>query len=398
MTTIEGHIPAPRTCPFAPPAEYRALRDSEPVKVNLPGSQTAWAVSRMVDVRSMLTDPRVSSDARRPGFPNPYADENTVHGDSTDVLPLVEMDEPEHGRYRRMLIPEFSVRRVDALRPAIQDITDRLVDRLLERGPGADLVSAFALPIPSTVICRLLGVPDDRHEFFQSRAATAISLSATGDEWRTALLELHAFISDVVSEKIEHPADDLLSRLATEYLPIGALTRDRLTQLGVFLLASGFQTTADTIALGALTFLRYPDQLDALRADPSGAGDEMVRFHSLSDIDLSRIAAADLELAGRSIKAGDAIIPVLSAANRDPSAFDRPDEPDILRKNPRHHVGFGFGAHQCLGQNLARAELEIAYRTLFDRVPGLRLDCPVEAVDVRSDARIFGLNSLPVTW
>jgi cytochrome P450 len=398
MTTTEGHIPVPRTCPFAPPAEYRALRDSEPVKVSLPGEQTAWAISRMADVRAMLTDPRVSSDARRPGFPNPYADENTVHGQTTDVVPIIEMDEPEHGHYRRMLIPEFSIRKVDALRPAIQDITDRLVDRLLAEGPDADLVSQYALPIPSTVICRLLGVPDDRHEFFQSRTATAISLSVSGTQWRTALLELHAFITEVVDEKIAHPADDVLSRLAAEHLPTGALSRDRLIQLGVFLLASGFQTTANTIALGVLTFLRHPDQVDALRADPSGAADEMVRFHSLSDIDLTRIASADLEVAGRSIKEGDAIIPVLSAANRDPSAFDEPDEPNIRRQNPRHHVGFGFGVHQCLGQNLARVELEIAYSTLFARVPGLRLACPVEDVDVRSDARIFGLNSLPVTW
>jgi cytochrome P450 len=396
-------IPATRTCPFAPPEEYARLRDAGPVsEVELPGGKTAWAVTTIDAVRELLARRDVSSDPRRPNFPEPFPDTAgaTDEEDEPSQL-LIEMDPPRHSVYRRMLIPELTVRRVNALRPGIQALVDRLIDDMLAKGPAADLVTAYSLPIPSTVICQLLGISEDTHEFFQVRTETVLSKTASPTEKMTAHGELHAFLDEIVTAKETEPGKDILGRLVVKYRTTGELSHEMLVSTAVLLLLAGHETTANTISLGVLTFLEYPGQLEVLRADPAaavGAADELVRFHSLGDVDISRTATADFELAGQHIVAGDGVLPVLSAANRDPSAFDHPDEFDICRPDARHHVGFGYGGHQCLGQNLARAELEIACRTLFERIPGLRLAVPVEELDLKTDSQIFGVHSLPVTW
>ncbi|GIG93244.1 cytochrome P450 [Plantactinospora endophytica] len=405
-------IPVPRTCPFAPPAEYGRLRDTAPVtRAQLPGGQEVWAVSTFTDVRSLLVRPDVSSDPRRPGFPEPFPDAPTEEPGATEgpadpeeeaPLPqLFEMDPPQHTRYRRMLIPELTVKRVNELRPGIQQLVDRLIDDMLATGPETDLVPAFALPIPSMVICQLLGVAYDSHEFFQSRTEIVLSKTVTAEQRETAYLELYAFLDEVVSATESDPTDDILGRLVVKYRRTDELSHEMLVNTAVLLLLAGHETSANTIALGVLTFLEHPGQLRILLTEPAAAvsaADEMVRFHSLGDVDISRVATADFTLGGQTIHAGEGILPILSAANRDPQAFERPDEFDIRRPDSRHHVGFGYGPHQCLGQNLARAELEIAYRTLFTRIPSLRLAVPVDELDFKTDSQIFGLRSLPVTW
>ncbi|MGO1050229.1 cytochrome P450 [Crossiella sp. CA198] len=400
-------IPVARTCPFAPPTAYTALREAGPVvQVGLPGGGTAWAVTTLAGVREVLTRPELSSDPTRPGFPEPWPDPSEAaeepEQDGERPLPqLIEMDAPEHTYYRRMLIPELTVKRVNALRPGIQALVDGLIDTMLDRGPVVDLVTDFALPIPSTVICQLLGVAGDSHEFFQSRTEITLDNTATAEQKMIAYQELYAFLDEVVTKKEAEPTEDILGRLISKHRANGELSHEMLVNTAVLLLLAGHETSASTIALGVLTFLEHPAQLALLQDNPElalAAADEMVRFHSLGDVDVSRAVTAEFSFGGHTIRPGDGVLPVMSAANRDPAAFDRPDEFDITRSDPRHHIGFSYGPHQCLGQNLARAELEIAYRSLFQRIPTLRLAVPVEQLEFKTDSQIFGLRSLPVTW
>ena len=294
---------------------------------------------------------------------------------------LIEMDPPEHGIYRRMLAGEFSVRRINHLRPRIQEVADERIDALLGGGPPADLVAGFALPVPSMMICHLLGVPYADHEFFESRTRAATASSDGNREAASAAIEeVSAYLDRLVSEKERHPTDDLIGRLIQEHVRTGALGHEQLVGLAVLLLLAGHETTASTIALGVVMLLEHPDQLAAFRDDPAlaaGAVEEMVRLQSIGDAGAARAVVADIEVGGRLIRAGEGILPLIPAANRDPEAIDRPDVFDI-RRGDRHHLGFGFGIHRCLGENLARATVEIALRTLFERIPTLRLDAPLE--------------------
>ncbi len=394
-------FPMKRVCPFSPPPQYTALREQKPIsKVMLPSGKPAWLLTRHADVKAILADPRVSSDPMRPGFPEQKGAGREDPSEKRRAPLLIEMDPPEHSTYRRMLIGEFAVARVNEMRPRIQQIVDELIDEIVRKGPVADLVESFALPIPTLVICGLLGVPYADHEFFQARTREVVSLSASPEQAEAAFNELGRYVDELVARKEGNPPDDLIGRLIVDQCRRGTLTHEQLVSMAMLLLVAGHESSASMIALGIATFLHNPDQLAKLRAAPElavNAVEEMMRFHSLGDADAVRVAVEDIEIAGEWIKAGDGIIPLLPAANRDPEAFERPDSLDIQRQG-RHHLGFGYGIHQCLGQNLARAELEIAYRTLFERIPTLRLAVPVEGLPFKYDSTIFGLHALPVLW
>jgi pentalenic acid synthase len=391
-------FPFQRQCPFAPAPEYGRLRADEPVsKVHLPTGGTAWLVTRYEDVRTVLSSPTFSADGTRPGFP-------TILPGQAQILqrpPFIRMDPPEHSFYRRMLIPEFTLKKVKTMRPGIQASVDRLLDDLLTRTPPVDLVEAFALPVPSLVICQLLGVPYEDHEFFQARSRIAASATSTAEQFATALGELRAYMDELATRKQHEPGDDLLSKLVTEQLePAGELRRDDLLMMCLMLLNAGHETTANMIALGTVALLEHPDQLAALRSDPEllpGTVEELLRYLSIADLVASRIAAEDTELSGTAIRAGDGVLALLAAANWDPGEFPEPDRLDVHRGD-RHHVGFGYGVHQCLGQNLARLELEIVFATLFTRIPTLRVAVPVDELPAKHGGLLFGLHELPVTW
>ncbi len=400
QTTTPGRrsFPLRRQCPFGPPPEYDRLRAEEPVsKVKLSTGGTAWLVTRYEDVRTVLSNPVFSADGTRPGFPA------LVPG-AVQVLqrpPFIRMDPPQHTFYRRMLIQEFTLKRIRAMRPGIQATVDRLLDDLLAGTPPVDLVEAFALPVPSLVICQLLGVPYDDHEFFQSRTKVMLSGASTAEQVAAALGGLHDYMDGLITRKQQDPGDDLLSKLVTEQLePAGELRRDELQAMCVLLLNAGHETTANMISLGTVALLEHPDQLGALRSDPEllpGAVDELLRYLSIADIVTVRIAAEDTALSGTAIRAGEGVIALLAAADRDPGVFPEPERLDVNRGN-RHHVAFGYGVHQCLGQNLARLELEIVFSTLFARIPTLRVAVPVDELPYKHDGLLFGLHELPVTW
>lgn len=391
MTRAEG-------CPFDPPPKLRELQEEAPlVKVDVFG-KAAWLVTRYDDQRKLLADPRLSSDVTKPGYPSPTGEPPRKDGVG---IGFILMDDPEHARLRRMVTAPFMIKRIEAMRPGIQKLVDSLIDDLLAGPNPVDLVEAFALPVPSLVICQLLGVPYSEHDFFQQNSKLLIKMSATPEERAAAHGNLASYLDNLVGEKLENPGDDLLSGL-TERVKTGELTRQDAAGMGVLLLLAGHETTANMIALGTLALLEHPKQLAVLQEtdDPkvvAGAVEELLRYLNITHSGRRRAVLEDLELHGQVIKAGDGIIFPNDIGNRDPSVFEDPDTLD-LHRDARRHVAFGFGVHQCLGQPLARLELQVVYSTLYRRIPTLRRAVELDEIPFKHDGAVYGVYSLPVTW
>ncbi|MFJ4714520.1 cytochrome P450 [Streptomyces sp. NPDC088785] len=395
-------LPSPRAagCPFDPPPALQALQAERPVtRVRIWDGSEPWLITRHDHLRSLLGDPRVSSDPRQPGFPHRSA--AMRERDRTNPT-FINMDDPEHARLRRMVTAPFAVRKMQALRPAVQRIVDDLIDRMLAGPAPVDLVEAFALPVPSLVICALLGVPYDRHDFFQRRTQVIVRRTSTAEDVREAMDDLTDYLDELLTVKLASPGDDLLSELAVRRVATGEMTRREAARMGVLLLAAGHETTANMIALGTLALLSRPDQLALLREaeEPevvAGAVEELLRYLNITHSGRRRVALEDIEIGGRTIRAGDGIVFANDIANRDPDAFPDPDRLDLTR-DARRHVAFGFGVHQCLGQPLARIELQSVYSTLYRRVPTLRLATGIDQLEFKHDGFVYGVYSLPVTW
>ncbi|MEU7481174.1 cytochrome P450 [Lentzea sp. NPDC042327] len=393
-------FPMRRACPFSPPAEYARLRETEPVskaKLKVNGKHT-WLVTRHDLYKKLLSDSRVSSNLKLPGYPLqvPVPDEILQQVPHT----FLSLDPPEHSVQRRMLTPEFSVRRMRQLRTRVQEIVDERVDELLAKaGDGpVDLVSVLALPVPSLVICELLGVPYADHGRFEAWAWAIMSHELSEEERGRAHYELDRYVDELVTLKESEPGDDMISRLIAFNRETPSVTHSELSSMAKVMLITGHETTANMIALGVLALLEHPDQLAALRAEPelmTTAVEELLRYFSISDAGTARVAMEDIELGGVTIRAGEGILPLNHAANRDVNVFEDPDRLDV-RREARSHVAFGYGVHQCVGQNLARMELEIVYSTLLRRVPGLRLAAPLEELRFKDDAIVYGVYELPV--
>lgn len=394
-------FPMMRRCPYEPPAEYAALRAAGPVaRVQFPSGVTGWVVTRHAEAQQVLTDRRITTDTSRPDFPRLMGGEESMDKPSQAGF-FIDMDPPEHDVLRRMLISEFSVPRLKKMQPGIQSAVDGLIDDLLAGGSPADLVPAFCLPVPSLVICQLLGVPYEEHDFFQSRTQKFVQLDVDPAEGMRAIGEIRQYLDELVTAAERQPGDNLIGRLVTERIATGELDHDSLVGMAFLLLVAGHETTANLLSLGALTLLERPETVAELAANPdrwAGTVEELLRFHSIVDwAAFDRMALEDIEIGGQLIKAGEPLFVLAASANRDETAFERPDEFDIHRPG-RRHVAFGYGIHQCLGQNLARTEIDIALRTLFERVPTLALDAAVGDLPFKYNAAVFGLQSLPVSW
>ncbi|MFE7116812.1 cytochrome P450 [Streptomyces sp. NPDC057654] len=391
-------FPSDRTCPYHLPEAYLSLRDSKDAlrRVTLFDGRQAWVVTKHETARKLLTDPRISSNRLSDGFP---ATSPRFAAFRTSPQSLVSLDPPEHGPKRRMMISEFTLKRIKGMRPDVERIVHGFIDDMLAAGPTADLVAQFALPVPSLVICRLLGVPYADHDFFQSASRRMVQ----GNDAKGPLAarqELVDYMGTLVDKFAAEPGPGLLSTLVTEQLAKGAIDREGLVLDATMLLIAGHETTASMTSLSVITLLEHPDQHAALRADPSlmpGAVEELLRYLAIADIVGGRVATADIETDGQVIRAGEGVIISNSIANRDGSVFENPDDFDV-RRPARHHIAFGYGVHQCLGQNLARLELEIILTALFDRIPTLRLAVPVEELNIHPGTTIQGVNELPVTW
>jgi cytochrome P450 len=304
---------------------------------------------------------------------------------------------PEHKRLRRMLTGSFTVREVGDLRPAIEKIVSDHLDAMAEHGPGVDLVEAFALPIPSLVICELLGVPYETRSMFQRCSRVIMDGAAGADQLVTASAELNAAMADIVQRNRSAPGGGLLGKLIQRH---GAdLSDDELIGFGTTLLVGGHETTATMLALSVLALLRNPQQLATLRDDGSvteTAVEELLRYLSIP-APLLRMAVEDVEICGKSIAAGEYVLLSPLTANRDPDFV--PDRPDVLNvhRRPVAQMSFGFGVHQCLGQQLARLELKIALPALLRRFPTLEL-APEAHIRFRRESTVYGVEALPVSW
>ncbi|MER7778794.1 cytochrome P450 [Streptomyces sp. NPDC096191] len=395
-TTHPVAFPQDRTCPYHPPAAYDPLRATRPLaRVTLFDGRPVWLVTGHTTARRLLADQRLSTDRTRDGFPATSARLTAVRGRSPALLGV---DDPEHHAQRRMVIPEFTLKRAAAMRPRIQEIVDERLDAMIAQGRSADLVPAFALPVPSMVICALLGVPYADHDFFEEQSRRLLR-GPRPEDTLEARDRLESYLGELVDRKRKEPGEGLLDDLVRQQLSEGALDRDRLIAFAVILLVAGHETTANMISLGTFTLLRNPGRLAELRADPGllpGAVEELMRVLSIAD-GLLRTAVEDIEVEGRTIRAGDGVVFATSVINRDETVYPEPDALDWHRP-ARHHVAFGFGIHQCLGQNLARAELEIALRSLFERLPELRLAAPAEEIPFKPGDTIQGMLELPVAW
>ncbi|MFI9050761.1 cytochrome P450 [Streptomyces sp. NPDC053427] len=389
-------FPQDRRCPYHPAAGYQPLREQRPLsRVAFYDGRQVWAVTGHAEARALLTDPRLSSDRSNPAFPIPVA---RLEGLRRTKAPLLGVDDPEHNTQRRMLIPSFSVKRIAAMRPEIQRIVDGLLDRMLAQGPPAELVSAFALPVPSMVICSLLGVPYADHEFFEEESRRILR-GRTGQEAEEARESLEEYFTALIARKQKESGDGLLDELIADRLRTGHLTHEEMVRMAMILLVAGHETTANMISLGTFALLEHPERLAQLRAQDTlmlPAVEELLRFLSIVDF-LLRVATEDIETAAGTIRAGDGVVFPTSLINRDDTAYPAPDDLDWSR-SARHHVAFGFGIHQCLGQNLARAEMEIALRSLFSRIPDLRLAAPATEIPFKPGDTLQGMIELPVTW
>ncbi len=388
-------------CPFAPPPEVMELAEARPLsRVKIWDGSTPWLITGYEEVRTLFSDSRVSVDDRRPGFPHWNEGMlSTVHKRPRSVF---TSDAEEHTRFRRMLSKPFTFKRVEGLRPVIQQITDEHIDAMLAGPQPGDIVAALALPVPSLVISQLLGVPYEDAEMFQHHANIGLARYATGEDTVKGAVNLNKYLAQLVEAKMENPAEDAVSDLA-ERVKAGELSVKEAAQLGTGLLIAGHETTANMIGLGVLALLQYPDQAAVLRdtEDPkvvANAVEELLRYLSIIQNGQRRVAAEDIEIAGEVIRAGEGIIIDLAPANWDAKAFAEPERLYLHRSGAGQHVAFGYGRHQCVGQQLARAELQIVFHTLLRRVPTLELAVPIEDVPFKHDRLAYGVYELPVTW
>ncbi|GII80325.1 cytochrome P450 [Sphaerisporangium rufum] len=388
-------LPMTRERPLDPPEDLGRWREEGPIRPLLyADGHVGWLVTGYAAARAVLADPRFSTrvELMHPPFPQRLR--------QAQIKPrpgfFLREDPPEHTRFRRLLTGQFTVRRMKLLEPRIAKITEDRLDEMERLGPPADLVQAFALPIPSLVICELLGVPYDDHERFQRDSSILLSLESSIEEITAAIDGLTDYLAELVRRKRAEPGDDLISGLVAS----GELTEEEITGVAVLLLVAGHETTANMLSLGTFTLLNAPAQLAALREDPSLAEstvEELMRYLTVIHLGPIRTALEDVEVAGETVRKGQSVTIALGAANRDPGRFESPDTLDI-RRQAMGHLSFGHGVHQCLGQQLARIEMRIAYPALLRRFPGLRLAVPADQVEMRSNMAIYGVHRLPVAW
>ncbi|TDC90983.1 cytochrome P450 [Saccharopolyspora aridisoli] len=371
-----------------PPPEYAQFRQRPGLtRAALPTGDTVWLVTRHTDVREVLTDPRISSNPAHEGFPTPG---RTGGVPAASEIPgwFVALDPPDHSMFRKQLLPEFTVRRIRALRPAIEAIVDQSIDAMLARGNSADLVEDFSLSVPSLVISALLGVPKGDRAFFEAKTKILVTINSTDEQRDEASKQILRYLNRLIAIKRKRPGDDLLSKLGTS----GDMSVQELAGVAMLLLIAGHETTANNISLGVMTLLSHPEWINDERVV-----EELLRYYSVADMVALRVATEDVEIGGQLIKAGEGVVPLVAGANHDSTVFERPDEFDPTR-SAQGHVAFGYGVHQCLGQNLVRLEMEVAYSKLFERIPTLEIAVPLSELPFKYDGILFGLHELPVRW
>ena len=388
-------LPVDRRCPFDPPEELTELARHGPVNpLVYPDGTTGWLVTGHAEGQKVLVGAEFSARKEMQKLPVNWTGQ--MYRDPAGPGEFIFMDPPEHSRYRKMLAGQFTMRRMRLLTPRIEEIAEGRLDEMEAAGTSADLMKAYAYPIPSLAICELVGLPYEEAPALHQHVVRMFHFESTPEEARSAGLAIHSSLYDLLRRKRARPADDLMSDLVTG----GSLSVEEILRVASLLLIGGFDNTANMIGLGVYALLAHPDQLARLWAEPEliqDATEELLRWAPSLHIGPVRMAVQDVEVAGQLIRAGDAVTLSLPAINRDPRRFPDPETLDISRTGAGH-LAFGYGPHQCIGQQLARIEMRVAYAALLRRFPHLRLAVPAEEVPMRENIVPYGPLTLPIEW
>jgi cytochrome P450 len=391
-------FPAARSCPFAPPPVYTAAREAGvPRRVTLWDGSEPWLISRHDQVRDVLRDERFGADVTDEAFPNTNATQPDVEGGL-----FFRRDGDYHQRIRRMLNPDFTAKRAESWRARIAEITEATIDRLETLERPLDLVAHFALAVPTTAICEVLGVPVEESWAVTECMDALVSLVAPHEAKMAGFARINELLTRHAEDKRVHPDDRLLSRLVNTHVAAGDITFDEAVGLANTVIGAGHETTSNMLGLGALALIRQPEQaralVDAADAVSRTCAEEMLRWWSIVQTEPRRFAHEDVEVGGVTIRAGEGVVCSLAAANRDPLVFSGDPEALDVARTERRHIAFGHGIHQCLGQNLARVEMQEAWPRLFRRLPDLRLAVEESQLRFHDTHLTYGLDALPVTW
>lgn len=391
-------LPIDREDPMAPHPELADWRLKNPVyRVRFPNGVPTWLVTDWNLFRSVMADPRFSS--QKSGV-EPQLRKTSLFFPEVPGL-FINMDGAEHAAYRRIVLSEFASSKLAAMRPWLEGLVDTHLDALAARPQPVDLLPELAFPVPAMVVCRLLGLPYDDRQIFEDAAAVLLSNTASTEEVHAKIASLFDYFLPFIARKRSQPGDDMISRLA-----LGENERQmsdlEIAIIATILVVAGFDSTTQMIAMSVITLLQHPEALREFKAmggDVKDAIEELLRFNTgIGGSPMIRRAVEDVKVGDVLVKAGDWIACSISAANRDTQLCSDPDKLDLRRKRVPH-VAFGFGSHNCPGQNLSRLELSVVLPKLFARFPRLQLAKPYRDLPFRHEAMaVYGVFELPVTW
>ena len=376
---------------------YFWLQEHEPLaRVKLPYGEEGWLLTRYDDVRTALGDPRFSLAQAA------VRDVPRLTPQRYGAI-LTDQDPPDHTRLRRLVAKAFTARRVEQLRERAEQITGELLDEMVKAGQPADLSEVLAVPLPGLMVCELIGVPYADRDQFRDWVGAWMSVTALTPEQRGDYIgRLTGYVAAQAEQRRREPTDDLLGVLVTAHEEGDRLTAEEVVQLTLVILAAGYESTASQIVNFTYALLTHPDQLALLRSRPGlmpGAVEELMRWVPLlaaADV-LPRYALADVELSDGTVPAGEPVLLAKHAANRDPRRYEDPDRLDITR-DARGQLGFGHGAHHCLGAPLARLDIQTALTALLASFPELRLAVPEDQIEWKSGMAVRGPVALPISW
>ncbi|MGW9027088.1 cytochrome P450 [Streptomyces sp. NPDC055722] len=380
---------------LVPPREYAELRGTCPMaRVTIYSGEEAWLATRWADVRAVLTSQSFSITPHTEGvYPAPS---KAFHDYALTKASFDKLDPPRHDVERRMLQKDFMLRRVQEYRPFLESLADELLERMGDLPQPVDLVKELGHVLPAGLTCEMIGVPHTDADYLRSQMAAFVSQTSTTEQIRDALDNLTKYFEAVILDKEANPSDDLASRIVHEQILPGHLTRERGAAMLNVLLMGGFDTTSSMIGLGTIVMLEHPEELAKVQADPSlwqNAVEELLRYLTIAHLTGARIAKEDVRVGDHYLAAGDGVFASLVAANRDPEVFADPDRFKVTREAQRH-VAFGFGVHQCIGQALARLELQIVFSRMFARYPGMTAVTTSETVQLSSSSVVTPLEVL----
>jgi cytochrome P450 len=391
--------PIPNQAVLEPPAEWAELRGKCPVAhVTFPSGDAAKLITRYEDVRGLLADPRFERGTGKDDAASVTEGDHDPLNNSDMAMAIPQSGEG-HLNWRRQLNKWFTAKQMARLRSRITEVAERMTDEMIETGAPADIKGALGFPLPVWVICEILGVPEDDRDKFSYWSDTLLNMSRyDGDEIRAAQGEFYKYLAAHVAAKREHPGEDLLSELAND--PETTMSDATLIATGQGLLVAGHETTANMIGKMLAMLLADRSRWEALLADPKlvrSAVEESLRLDVNAGFGMIRYIDEEIAIAGEKIAPGTTVVCSMAAANRDESAFEKADEMDLAR-TPNPHLAFGAGLHSCLGQSLARTELQVVLEVLLRKLPTLELAVAPEDLEKVEGLLVGGLVRLPVKW